>query len=740
MQNAIKLEKLASGVALVTIDLPGSKLNLLSESVMNELDRAVATVEADASFKGLIIMSGKEDNFGAGANVEEIQSIQNRPGIEIYQASQMGKALFARIEKLNSVAAVHGQCLGGFSELIVACRKRVASNHEKTEIGFPEVKLGFLPGWGGTVRLPRLIGLKPAFGLISLGNNVDSHKAWRMGLVDEVVSRDELRARAEAIALGSAPKRYRLSWTKSITQGLSRFFLEGTSLGRKLFSKMASSGVYAATKGKYPAPLEALKVCVLSAAGETEKAYEAESQAFARLAPTSVSRNLVGIFFAETLSKKAPAGSKPVVDVKTVGVIGAGVMGAGIAQAAAYAGYRVVLKDIDPHALEKGMETIRGLFAGLVKKRKLSQAEMDAMMSAVKPTIKYEDMADCDLVIEAVVEIMKVKRSVRSECEKAISKRFIFGSNTSSLSLDEMGEGAREPELVVGIHFFNPVHKMQLVEVVRGGKTSDDTVAAAQAFAMKLKKKTVITADSPGFIVNRILAPYMREAIVMMQEGVPMADIEKAALNFGYRMGPLALLDEVGLDICAHVIDTLHKALGERMAPPEIMKAVKELKLLGRKGGKGIYLYDKKGDRKFIKVGKIFRKKKVYVFNPDVQAAVKAPVRKKSEGEIQDRLFYAMVAEAARCMEEGVVQDASQLDMAMIFGTGFPPFLGGVLRWADMTGMALVREKLTYMAQVSGENYAPCGLLSEKATGHGCFRAELSADRSAKARETVSVG
>lgn len=737
MNKAVTLKMLDSGVARLTIDLPDSKMNLLSESVLKELSDALDTIEGDSSVKGVIIVSGKEDNFGAGANVEEIQALQSRPAIEIYQASEMGKQLFARIEKLNSVAAINGISLGGFTELALACRYRIATADRKTKIGVPEVQLGFLPGWGGTVRLPRLIGLMPAFDLISTGKQVDAHKAWRLGLVDETVANEELLERAESLLLSGKPKRYRPRFKEKLVRCLRERLLEGTSLGRKVFASMAKKGIYAATRGKYPAPGEALKVCLLSLSGSRDKAFEAESQAFARLAATDVSRNLVGVFFAQTESKKAPAGVKPTIKVKTVGVIGAGVMGAGIAQAAAYSGYRVVLKDIDQGALDKGMETIRGLFEGLVAKRKLSRAEADAMLSAVKPTLSYDDMKDCDLVIEAVVEVMKVKKIVRSDLEKAITKPFIFATNTSSLSVSEMAEGARHSDMVVGIHFFNPVHKMPLVEIVRGATTSDETLAAAQGFALKLGKTTVTTGDAPGFVVNRILTPYMREAIVMLEEGVPLEDIEKAAQQFGMRMGPFTLLDEVGLDIAGHVINTLHNAFGERLAPPAILTELQEHKLLGKKGGKGFYLYDAKGKRKSVMEGKMFRKKKRYIVNPDVLNAVKAPVRKKTLGEIQDRLFLAMVAEAARCLQEGVVTDASQLDLSMIFGTGFPPFLGGVLRYADSMGLELACQKLSYLSQVAGENYAPCDLLRQKAAENGCFRTELSP--SARKEPAVSV-
>lgn len=725
MSKAIKLTMLKNGVALVTIDLPGSKMNLLSGSVLQELADALDKIEADSTVKGVILVSGKEDNFGAGANVEEIQALQSQPAVEIYQASKAGKAVFARLARLNSAAAIHGISLGGFTELALACRYRLASRDSKTQIGVPEVKLGFLPGWGGTVRLPKLIGLMAAFPLISTGNTVASNKAWRLGMVDEVVDRDLLVDRACEILLGSSARRAK----PAAKAAAMRYLIDNTRLGRYVFAKMAKAQIYALTKGKYPAPLEALKVCLKAVSGSAEAAYEAESQAFARLATSNISCNLVRIFFAETESKKMPAGAKPAVDVKVVGVLGAGVMGAGIAQAALYKGFHVILKDIDQKALDKGVATITGLFDSLVLKGKMSRVDADVLISDLKPTLSYADMADCDMVIEAVAEVMKVKKIVRGELDKVINKPYVFATNTSSLSVSEMaceltdGDGkvtvaaANHPELVVGIHFFNPVYKMPLVEIVRGTTTSDATLACAKAFALKLGKTTVTTNDAPGFVVNRILAPYMREAIVMAEEGVPMQDIEKAALDFGMRMGPFTLLDEVGLDIAGHVIRTLEKALGERMSPPAILLDIEAQKLLGRKGGRGIYLYGANGDRVSVKEGKMFAKKKRYVFNPDVLAAIASRTKptKKTVDEIQDRLFLAMVAEAARCLEENVIDDAAQLDLAMIFGTGFPPFTGGPLRWADSIGLRVAHQNLVWLNQVAGDNYQPCGLLVEKA-------------------------
>jgi 3-hydroxyacyl-CoA dehydrogenase/enoyl-CoA hydratase/3-hydroxybutyryl-CoA epimerase len=706
MTNIVQLSMLDGGIALLIIDTPDSKLNVLSEAFFAEFGAALDNLETRKDVSGLIIASGKDDNFFAGADVKQIRNLQSQPAHLIYQAGKQGQAMFNRITKLPfpTVAAINGTCLGGGLELTLACKYRLASTNPKTSIGFPEVQLGFIPGWGGTIRLPRLIGLQEGFTLISTGNRVDARKAWKLGLVDETAAPADLIKRASEIIRVGRVNRFKKPFKVSAMQTL----LE-TKPGRAIFKKMALGQVMAATKGKYPAPLEALKVILATWNMPVDAALEVEAQAFAKLAVTSVSKALVSIFFADTESKKMPEGVRPTIDVKTVGVLGAGVMGAGIAQSALYAGYKVVLKDVKDEFLVKGVASIKALFDGLVAKRKMSQAEADMKMGALKATIDYADMADCDLVIEAVVEKMAVKKAVIAELEKVITaKTFVFATNTSSLSVDEMAKAAAHPENVVGLHFFNPVHKMKLVEVVRADTTSNETLALAKSFGMKLGKTTVVTNDGPGFVVNRVLAPYMAEAIKLLEAGVPAEEIDKAATKFGMPMGPIALLDEVGLDIVSHVINVMHTALGERLAPPATVATIQSLKLLGKKGGKGMYLYDEKGKR----AG----------FNPDIQASIKAPVRSMTVNAIQDRLFLPMVNEAALCLQEGVITDPSQLDLAMIFGTGFAPFLGGVLGYADSLGIKTVYQRLDHMSKVAGDNYKPAQLIVDKAAkGEGFY-------------------
>lgn len=706
MTNAVNLRVLPSRIAVITIDLPDSKMNVLSTALMTELETVLDQLASTPNVDGLVIISGKEDNFFAGANLEEIVSIQTQPSVVAYNATQRGKAVFAKIAALpyRTVAAINGVCLGGGTELTLFCSHRIASDSPKTKIGLPEVGLGFLPGWGGTVNLPKLIGAQAAMELILQPLKTwDSKKAWRTGMVDEIVPQARLLERAIEVAQGAKVKRA----SQPIKARATRWLLESNGLGRRLLTKFATQAIWAETKGNYPAPPAAFKVVLAALTQPREQAFDLESQTFARLATTPESRALVGVFFATQESKKAPLNARPHINVRTIGVLGAGVMGAGIAQAAMYSGYNVVLFDKFEQGLERGRKTIAGLFDGLVEKRKMTREEADTRMAKLTTTLTYDQLADCDLVIEAIIEDMGAKKSALAELERVINKPFIFATNTSSLSVSKMAVDARTPGNVGGLHFFNPVHKMLLVEVVAGEQTSNETVATLKAVVGRLNKTAVTSADAPGFIVNRILAPYLYESIRLMEQGVPLKDIEDAMKRFGMPMGPLALLDEVGLDIATKVIHVLHDALGDRLKAPCILGFIESAKLLGKKGGKGLYDYDPTGKR--------------LDFSAELRAAIKADASPKTRSEIQDRLALAMVNEAARCMEEGIVEDPSQLDLAMILGTGFPPFRGGVLRYADTQGLRAVVQKLEYLAKVAGPNYEPAAILRRKADEGSTF-------------------
>jgi 3-hydroxyacyl-CoA dehydrogenase / enoyl-CoA hydratase / 3-hydroxybutyryl-CoA epimerase len=705
----VDMEVQSNGVAVISFDVPDSKLNVLSETLMRKLEQILNEVENAKNIKGAIFISRKKDNFIAGADVTAIQQIQKQSPVHAYEGSQLGKMLFETIEKLAvpTVAAINGQCLGGGLELSLSCKYRIASDNSATKIGFPEVALGFIPGWGGTVRAPRTVGLMSAMELIlNPLKPVSAKKAWKMGLIDEYVAPEKLKERAEELATGAQPRRY----SPTLKENLIKLGMEGNPLGRMVVQKEATKRMWKETRGNYPAPPELLKLLFKNYGRSPKEAYDAESQSFARLASTEVSKNLVGIFFAQTESKKMPTKGAADMPIHTVGVLGAGVMGAGIAQAAAYSGYKVDLKDVEQKFVDKGYDTIKKLFETLVERHRLKAEERDQMMANIKPTVDYDELKDDDLVIEAVVEDMKVKQEALQKLETIIDKPFIFATNTSSLSVNQLATASKSPERVVGIHFFNPVHKMPLIEIVKGEKTSDDTVAIAKQFGMKLGKTTVTVSDAPGFVVNRILAPYLREAVILLQAGIAPELIDKAMTTFGMPMGPFTLMDEVGLDIGAKVTHVLYEALGERMSPPELMTKFEHLKLLGKKGGKGFFLYDENG--------------KKADFNPDVSAAIQSPKSVISPGAIQDRLILIMVNEAARCLEEGVIKEPSQLDLALVMGIGFPPFRGGILRYSDQIGIKIIHQKLAFLSKVAGENYVPCSLILQKVAAAENFYAD----------------
>lgn len=712
--SSMNVQTLPSGVAVVSFDVPGEKFNILSTPLMLEFDAVLDALTADVAagkVTGVVFISGKEDGFFAGANLNEIRTLADLPNSVAFGAAEKGKEVFAKIVKLGvpTVCAIHGVCVGGGTELSLACSVRVGTDSAK--IGLPEVGLGFLPGWGGTVRLPKLVGAQAALDMILAPlKKWDSKKSWRAGLLDEVVTKEKLYDRAVELAGGAKPKRA----TQSMKSKFMRCLMERNPIGRMILNKMVSNGIYKETRGNFPAPPAALKVALASLTVPESVAFAMESKAFGRLAVTPESRNLVGLFFAGQEAKKSPNGAVPSIEITHVGVMGAGVMGAGMAQAALYSGYTVVLYDKFKEGLEKGRKTINDLFASLVEKGKLTQAEVDAKLAKITYTTEFAPLAQCQVVLEAILEDMKIKQEALVELDKLGVRPWWFGTNTSSLEVTEMTSVMQNPANGGGLHFFNPVYKMPLVEVVAGKHTSPETIAILKEVASTLNKVAVSTDDRPGFCVNRILTPYLREAIVMMEEGYPLADIEKAMVKFGFPGGPLAVLDEVGLDVSVKVLEVLHGAFGDRLAPPAILSWVKANKLLGKKNGKGIYAYDKDGKR----IG--FNKDLVAAIPAQNDPAVQSQMKNRLP-EIQERLVMVMLNEGIRALEEGVVSDEGQLDLTMVAGTGFPQFRGGLLRYADAAGLRSVVQRLEILAAAHGANFAPAKLLVTKASAGEAF-------------------
>jgi len=689
------------GIAWITFDDPGRKLNVLTETVMINLGRLVDEVRdgvTDGSVSALLIRSGKSDTFIAGADVDAIAAVEDPLAGE--EAARFGQAVFTALETLPipTVAAIHGVCMGGGTEMSLACRYRVASDAEKTRIALPEVQLGILPAWGGTTRLPRLVGLQAALDMVLTGKTVSASKGRRIGLVDAVFPAELFLAKAEAFTrerLADGPVR------TGARKGFLRRLGEDTAPGRRVILAAARRQVMAKTGGHYPAPLRILDVLKRSLGRSVEAALKIEAAAAGELIASRISKNLLHVFHLRESTRKLPQGlDAPPPPVRTMGVLGAGVMGGGIAQLAAYHGVRVRLKDIRHEAVAAGLQEARARFQEAVKRRKLTRLEADQRMELVSGGLEYEGFRSADLVVEAVVERMEVKRAVLTELEAHVSDDCVLATNTSSLSVDEMADALSRPERFCGLHFFNPVHRMPLVEVVRGRRTSPETLAIVHAFARKLGKVPVVVNDGPGFVVNRILGPYLNEAGWLLSDGASGPEVDAAAKRFGMPMGPLRLIDEVGIDITGHAGATLHQAFGERLEPAPSLVALGETGRLGRKGGLGFYRYEGGEERGFDEG--------VYA---SLGSAVPTQRRSVDVRHIRARLVLAMINEAARILEDGIAASAGDLDLAMIMGTGFPPFRGGLLRYADDLHLKTVLDRLRELEDAVGARFAPASVI-----------------------------
>jgi 3-hydroxyacyl-CoA dehydrogenase / enoyl-CoA hydratase / 3-hydroxybutyryl-CoA epimerase len=708
-QAALTLEITSDGVAWLVFDRPGSRVNILTSGVMQRLDALLGELEQAAAanrVRIVIIRSGKDGNFIAGADVSEIAGITDPAEGE--EKARAGQQVLTRLERLPlpTIAAVDGSCLGGGTELILACAYRIASDRPETKIGLPEVKLGIIPGFGGTTRLPRLVGIRAALDIILPGRSVDARKAQRIGLVDERVPTPALYARA--VALADERATVRRGGTRK--RGVAERALEGNPAGRALLFRQARKQLLKQTKGHYPAPLEALQTIQRSHGKSLERALELEAQAVGRLIGGDASRHLLHVFSLMEASKKASPPGAEARPVERAAVLGAGVMGGGIAQLLAFNDIAVRLKDVRTEGLAQGLAHARSVFDAAVKRRRLHRRDAQRKLDHISATLEYTGFGHVDVVIEAVVERMDVKQQVLREVEQRVDVGCIIATNTSSLSVSAMQQALERPANFCGMHFFNPVHRMPLIEVIRGAATSDDAVATVFALARRLGKTPVIVRDGPGFLVNRILAPYMNEAGWLLADGAGVEEIDRAMTSFGMPMGPLRLLDEVGLDVARHAGQVMYEAFGERLRPSTPLLALETSELLGRKGGRGFYLYD--GDRKTEP-------------NPDLARTL--GIAPASDGalersEVQDRLVLAMVNEAARALADSIVESAGDVDLGMIMGTGFPPFRGGLLRYADDRGIPAVIERLETLQAQHGKRFEPAPLLRERAAeGRGFY-------------------
>ena len=692
-------------VALVVLDLPGESVNKLSQAVKDEFTAMLGTLRQDASVKAVVIISGKPDMFIAGADIEEFVAAKTEEAF--LRLSRDGQQLLDGLASYPKpvLAAVHGPCLGGGLELVLACHYRIASNHPKTLLGAPEVQIGLIPGAGGCNRLPRLIGVRAALDMILTGKHVRAEKALKSGLVDEIVHPAILRATAiraarRMIARGVPLRRAGGSW-----------LLDRTAPGQALVLWRARRKTLGQTGGHYPAPLAALDAVRYSLAEGMEKGLPREAELFAKMAATDISRRLVEIFFATTGLKKDPGVPPPAPEPRPVArlaVLGAGFMGSGIAALAAdQAQVPVRMKDEELARVGRGLRSVAGLIGENVKRRRYHRREGERRVALVSGGTDYSGFRNADLVIEAVFEDLQVKRAVLQDVEAVARADCIFASNTSTIPIARIAEASRHPETVVGMHFFSPVHRMPLLEVITAPRTSAQTTVTAVAFGRRMGKTVIVVEDRPGFFINRILSPYMIEAGHLLTEGTPIEELDRAMTRWGFPVGPVTLLDEVGLDVAVKAGGVMVEAFGERLQPAIPIERLVAAGRLGRKSSLGFFRYQD---------GR----------NAGADEAVYGllGVQKGTgpgEAAIVERLTLAMLNEAARALEEGVVRQPRDGDVGAIFGIGYPPFRGGPFRTLDVMGAAQVVAALEQLAGRYGQRFAPAAVLVDRARRGGRF-------------------
>jgi 3-hydroxyacyl-CoA dehydrogenase/enoyl-CoA hydratase/3-hydroxybutyryl-CoA epimerase len=733
--DIFRLEEVGSKSKIwkLIFDLPGEKVNKLSRKVMADFEGQVLpkleVMAKEGRIDAAILVSRKPNNFIAGADIDMIMA--TRSAEEAEELSKAGHLMMNHWEDLPfpTVAAVDGACLGGGCELSLASTAIVMSDNPSARIGLPEVNLGIIPGSGGCVRLPRKLGIAGALDLILTGKTLNGQKAYKTGLADGFLPRQDFE--------GSVVK-----WTEQNMNSLKMGFriakdpklggvggpvgiaMEKTFVGRNVIYKKAREGVLSKSRGHYPAPIEAINVlrtnhseCGPKLRGNARnKALAVEARAFGKLAATDVSKNLIRIFFLTEGVKKSKGLPSGVVaeahPVHAAAVLGAGVMGGGIAQLAADKNIPIRMKDLGAQALTAGIQQATRIFQGSLKRKRINRREFIQKLNHIAPVTDYSGFKNADVVIEAIVENMNVKKTVFQELEGQIKDNCIVASNTSSLSISEMQTAFKKPERFVGMHFFNPVHRMPLVEVIRGKQSSNEAVSTIFQLSKQLGKTPIVVKDAPGFLVNRILLPYMGESIFLVEEGAPIPDVDRALVQFGMPMGPIELVDEVGTDTAEKVSHIFHEAFGERSKPSEISTKLSGSKRLGKKNGKGFYVYAEGGKQKTL--------------DPEIYGmlGVTPAPGKITDAEMVERCMLRMINEAAMCLDEEIVSSAGEVDIGMIMGTGFPPFRGGLLRYADTLGAAHVVERLRDYEKKYGLRFKPSEAMLNRAARNQKFYAE----------------
>ena len=676
--KAITVNMIEDGIAELKFDLQGDSVNKFNRVTLEDLKAAVEAIKGNSNVKGVLVTSGK-DVFIVGADITEFGEAFKKSEEEIAAWCLEANQIFIAIEDLPvpTLTAINGIALGGGFEMCLSTDLRVMS--ETAKVGLPEVKLGLMPGFGGTVRLPRVIGADNAIEWICMGAENRADKALKDGAVDAVVAADKLKE--VSVAMLKSAIAGELNWQARREEKTSKLKLN--AMEAMMVFETAKGFVAGQTKGQYPAPIEAIKTMQKAAGQGRDKALDAEAKGFAKLAKTTESQALIGLFMNDQLlKKKAKAYDKSAKDTKKAAVLGAGIMGGGIAFQSALKGTPIMMKDIAEAGIELGLSEANKLLAKRVEKKKMKPLEMGETLNRIRPTLSYAEFGDVDTVVEAVVENPKVKKMVLAELEDKVREDTIITSNTSTISIDLLAADLKRPENFLGMHFFNPVHMMPLVEVIRGAKTSPEAVATVVAYAKKMGKTPIVVNDCPGFLVNRVLFPYFAGFAGLVRDGADFQAVDKVMEKFGFPMGPAYLLDVVGIDTGVHANEVMAEGFPDRMKADfkTSMEVMYENKRYGQKNGVGFYKYetDKKGKPKKVADQATY----------DLIAPVVAARKEFDAEEIIARCMIPMCIEVARCIEEGIVETPNEADMGLIFGIGFPPFRGGACRYMDTVGLA----------------------------------------------------
>jgi 3-hydroxyacyl-CoA dehydrogenase / enoyl-CoA hydratase / 3-hydroxybutyryl-CoA epimerase len=701
-----KLKKDKQGIVTIVFDTPRSGANVFSSDSMSEFEVHLDALKEDAEIKALFIQSAKKDIFIAGADINEIKTANDEEQINSF--IKKGQDLFNKLENLPfpTVAIIDGACLGGGLEMALACNYRVATSDAHTRIGLPEVNLGIIPGFGGTQRLYPLLGYAKAMELIVGAKQLKGEKALKLGLVDACVPSGYLDFKKEEFVKQILEDKLDAK-IKAKRKGIRWY--ENISYVRDKIDSIVKKKIMQKTFGHYPAPLMAVDILQKSFSKSLEEGLTIEREAEVKLALTSVSKNLVELFLiSEELKHDSFSTSNP-KEIKHSSVVGTGIMGSGIAWAMNNKDIEVRLKDISYESTTKSVQTIRKIYDGIIKRNRLSVREVDMKMDRVTFTKEYKGFEHMDFLIEAVIENKELKEKVYAEFEEVVPEDCVIASNTSSISISSLAETLKHPNRFIGMHFFNPVNRMPLVEIIAGEKTDDETISTVVNLAKRLGKTPIKIKDSAGFLVNRILLPYLQEAVMMFEEGGDIQTIDKALLDFGMPMGPFTLIDTVGVDVGGSVSVILNDAYGDRIKPSSIMQKMIEKQYLGKKTKLGFYDYSEKKP----------------VLNPKIIEFQNGSALMGRDA-IVNRAMLIMINEASRCLEENVIDNPRYLDMAMVMGTGFPAFRGGLMRYADELGADKIVKSLNELQVVHGDRFTPSQLLLDMQKDNTTFYGGVS--------------